>query len=39
MEIKLTTPLTEEKTKNLKAGDSVLLSGVLYTGRDAAQDL
>lgn len=36
MEIKLTTPLTEEKTKNLKAGDSVLLSGVLYTGRDAA---
>ena len=36
MEIKLTTPLTEEKTKNLKAGDSVLLSGILYTGRDAA---
>ena len=36
MEIKLTTPLTEETTKNLKAGDSVLLSGVLYTGRDAA---
>ena len=36
MEIKLKTPLTEEKTKNLKDGDSVLLSGILYTGRDAA---
>lgn len=36
MEIKLTTPLTEEKVKTLKAGDTVLLSGVLYTGRDAA---
>lgn len=36
MEIKITTPLTEEKTKKLKAGDSVLLSGVIYTGRDAA---
>lgn len=36
MEIKLTTPLTEEKVKGLKAGDSILLSGVIYTGRDAA---
>lgn len=36
MEIKINTPLTEEKTKKLKAGDSVLLSGVIYTGRDAA---
>ncbi len=36
MEIKLTTPLTEDKTIALKAGDSVLLSGVIYTGRDAA---
>lgn len=36
MEIKLTTPLTEDKTRSLKAGDSVLLSGVIYTGRDAA---
>ena len=36
MEIKITTPLTEEKVKKLKAGDTVLLSGVLYTGRDAA---
>lgn len=36
MEVKITTPLTEDKVKNLKAGDTVLLSGVLYTGRDAA---
>ncbi|MGL5649280.1 MAG: Fe-S-containing hydro-lyase [Clostridium sp.] len=36
MEIRLKTPLTEEKIKNLKAGDSVLLSGVIYTARDAA---
>ena len=36
MEVKITTPLTEDKVKSLKAGDSVLLSGVLYTGRDAA---
>jgi fumarate hydratase subunit beta len=36
MEIKLHTPLTEEKVKGLKAGDTVLLSGELYTGRDAA---
>lgn len=36
MEIRITTPLTEEKVKDLKAGDTVLLSGVIYTGRDAA---
>lgn len=36
MEIKVHTPLTEEKVKGLKAGDTVLLSGELYTGRDAA---
>jgi fumarate hydratase subunit beta len=29
MEIKLHTPLTEDKILNLKAGDSVLLSGVI----------
>lgn len=34
--IKLTTPLTTEKIKQLKAGDQVLLSGTIYTGRDAA---
>lgn len=36
MEKRLTTPLTAEKTKDLKVGDSVLLSGVIYTARDAA---
>lgn len=36
MEVKITTPFTEDKVKGLRAGDSVLLSGVLYTGRDAA---
>lgn len=36
MEIKLETPLTEDKVLNLKAGDSVLLSGVIYSARDAA---
>lgn len=36
MEIKLTTPFSAEDVNNLKAGDQVLLSGVIYTGRDAA---
>lgn len=36
MPIKLETPLTHEKLKSLKSGDSVLLSGVIYTARDAA---
>lgn len=34
--IKLTTPLTERDVEQLSIGDKVLLSGVLYTGRDAA---
>ena len=34
--ISLTTPLTIEKIKKLHAGDQVLLSGTIYTGRDAA---
>lgn len=32
----LTTPLTKEDIASLKAGDQVLLSGVVYTARDAA---
>ena len=36
MAMKVRLPLTEETVKNLKAGDEVLLSGVLYAGRDAA---
>lgn len=34
--IKLNTPLEELKLKKLKAGDRVLISGVIYTMRDAA---
>lgn len=34
--IKLHTPLTDEDVMKLKAGDIVSLSGVIYTGRDAA---
>lgn len=36
MDIKLHTPLTEDKILSLKAGDSILLSGVIYSARDAA---
>ncbi|WP_297422552.1 Fe-S-containing hydro-lyase [Clostridium sp.] len=36
MEIRLQTPLTQEKISTLKAGDSILLSGVIYSARDAA---
>jgi len=36
MEKRITTPLTKEKVSDLKAGDSVLLSGVIYTARDVA---
>jgi fumarate hydratase subunit beta len=36
MEIKLQTPLTEDKIVGLKAGDSILLSGIIYSARDAA---
>ncbi len=32
----LTTPLSEEDVRKLKAGDVVYLSGILYTARDAA---
>ena len=35
-EIKLNTPLQEEDVLNLRTGDKVLLSGHLYTIRDAA---
>lgn len=30
------TPLTEESTKDLKAGDYVYITGIIYTARDAA---
>ena len=35
-DIRLETPLTEKKVRSLKAGDTVLISGTLYTARDAA---
>ena len=36
MAVSITLPLTREKARQLKAGDSCLLSGVIYTARDAA---
>ena len=35
-QMKINTPLTREAVRNLKAGDSCLISGVIYTARDAA---
>lgn len=34
--IRLKTPLADADVEKLKAGDKVLLNGVIYTGRDAA---
>ena len=36
MAISITAPLSREKARQLKAGDSCLISGVIYTARDAA---
>lgn len=33
---KIQTPLTKKKIKSLKCGDIVLLSGIIYSARDAA---
>lgn len=33
---KITSPISEDVIKELKAGDQVLISGVVYVGRDAA---
>lgn len=33
--IRLTTPLTEETVRSLKVGDEVLVTGLVFTGRDA----
>ena len=34
---RIKTPITDDKVlEGLKAGDQVLISGTLYTGRDAA---
>lgn len=34
--IRITTPFTEEVSRTLKAGDSVLITGKIYSARDAA---
>ena len=34
--VKIQTPLTREAARQLRAGDSCLISGVIYTARDAA---
>lgn len=34
--VRLTTPVSAEEIAKLKAGDQVLISGVIYTARDAA---
>lgn len=34
--IVINTPLSKEQAKSLRAGDTVLLNGVIYTARDAA---
>ena len=36
MEKRIETPITREAARALKSGDAVLLSGVIYTARDAA---
>ena len=36
MAVSITLPLTREKARELRAGDSCLLSGIIYTARDAA---
>lgn len=36
MEHRITLPLTREKAASLKSGDTVYLTGVIYTSRDAA---
>ena len=36
MAISITMPMNTETARSLKAGDSVLISGVIYTARDAA---
>jgi len=36
MEKRITTPLTDEVIENLRVGDKVLITGWIYTARDAA---
>jgi fumarate hydratase subunit beta len=34
--VHLTTPISEEQVRQIKAGDEVLITGTIYTARDAA---
>ena len=36
MKVYLQSPVNPEQVKNLRIGDEVYISGVIYTGRDAA---
>ena len=36
MPVSIKTPLSREEARKLRAGDSCLISGVIYTARDAA---
>ena len=38
LEVRVTTPLTEEDVMQLKIGDHVRITGVIYTARDAAHN-
>lgn len=38
LEVRITTPLTEDDVTQLKIGDHVLITGVIYTARDAAHN-
>ncbi len=38
MEHRITSPISKEVVKQLKCGDRVYLSGIIYTARDAAHD-
>lgn len=38
MEVRLTTPVTEDEVEQMKIGDHVLISGIIYTARDAAHN-
>jgi fumarate hydratase subunit beta len=37
--VKIITPLTNDVVENLKIGTQVLISGTIYTGRDAAHKM
>ena len=39
MEKKLITPISDDVRQSLKAGEEVLITGTIYTGRDAAHKL